>query len=136
MTIQELKQVITWAEEGKLQWKGPTKTDWRDVEYNNTIYGTLYSDEQFSCYRRKPSPTLRPWRPEEVPVGALIRFSKNSSIQGKYLILASDKTGIVHCNTPDMSTPTLCKLTYEFILKFEHSLDHGKTWLPCGVMSE
>ena len=128
--VRELLPIITAFAEGK-QIQLLCQGRWTD--FNSFDFSCASSD-----YRIKPSPspTLRPWRPEEVPVGALIRFSKNSSIQGKYLILASDKTGIVHCNTPDMSTPTLCKLTYEFILKFEHSLDHGKTWLPCGVMSE
>lgn len=126
MTKTQIIQLTEWREQGKLEYKS---------DFGGWHCRSEFSThEKFEDFRIKPSPTLRPWRPEEVPVGALIRFEKQSFISGKYLILASDNTGIVYCNTPDMSNPSLIKLKYNQMGGCEHSIDHGKTWLPCGVM--
>lgn len=124
---------------------------WKTIEFNSnpqnpngwvTYHGGTYERSILElvfeygpeCVRIKQEPKLRPWRADEVPVGALIRFAKNSSINGKYLILASDTSGIVYCNTSDISTPSLIKGKYSSLVDYEHSLDHGKTWQPCGVV--
>lgn len=78
-------------------------------------------------YRIKPTPTLRPWRPEEVPVGALVRNKQRDSEHNRYLIIAVNGDYVA-----------AGRGMYEHLnILFnnsEHSLDHGKTWLPCGVM--
>jgi hypothetical protein len=80
-------------------------------------------------YRIKPTPTLRPWRAEEVPVGALIRNKQRDSEQNRYLIIAVNGDYVAagrgmyeHLNV--------------LFNNSEHSLDHGKTWLPCGVVTD
>lgn len=74
-----------------------------------------------------PAKKLRPWRPEEVPVGAQVRYIGNSS-SARMLIVNSAERGLLG---PDSVVP------YQTLLSaFEHSLDHGKTWLPCGVEEE
>jgi hypothetical protein len=85
-----------------------------------------------SCYRIKPSPKLRPWRPEEVPVGALIKW-KTDPTNTRYLIVGSQDTiGHIIVSYPNDRSYRQVSL----INNAEHSLDHGKTWLPCGVMVE
>lgn len=85
-------------------------------------------------WRVKPTPTLRPWRPEEVPVGAWVR-SKSSHETGftgfaSIIGVSKDSFYTVENNFEDMCSELAKSLNYV------HSLDHGKTWLPCGVVTE
>ena len=77
-------------------------------------------------WRVKPTPTLRPWKPEEVPVGASVR---NKSTRSRYLITDWN------CAAPFVIKVSGIDYTFKVMLdNYEHSLDHGKTWLPCGVV--
>lgn len=143
MTTKELRQVLDWADEGKLQTRSiSTSSEWNDVNYNYNFNGQIGSGEPFSLYRRKPTePTLRPWKPEEVPVGALIRYNKDNKTRclitgitnknniNHWAMLVGNADlyhrGVVFLNDAINSTSN-----------YEHSLDHGKTWLPCGVMEQ
>jgi hypothetical protein len=77
-------------------------------------------------YRIKPEPKYRSWTAEEVPVGAMIRDR-----EGEHSVVWAILYVVVN------------KIAYgrdffesnEWVLKTkEHSLDHGKIWLPCGVL--
>ena len=69
-------------------------------------------------YRIKPTPVLRPWTADEVPLGAWMRFKRNP--QDRVLLgwvsVQADRDMWLH--------------------EREYSTDGGKTWLPCGVMEE
>ena len=69
-------------------------------------------------YRIKPTPILRPWTSDEVPLGAWMRFKLIPS--ERYLITQS----------------TLSLPLQQWFQDREHSIDGGKTWLPCGVVEE
>ena len=69
-------------------------------------------------YRIKPTPVLRPWTADEVPLGA---WGRNPQYpKTRWLI---DRTSIEE-NRIDW-----CK-------NYEHSTDGGVTWKPCGVVEE
>jgi hypothetical protein len=110
--------------EGKvIQFKYKTKPDsWKDA--STPMWDSLLD------YRIKPYSPLRPWKPEEVPVGALIR--------GKYQL--DTRTTILAVWFDVITIPLREKLSYlqldEALGNWVHSLDHGKTWLPCGLMEE
>lgn len=89
----------------------------------------LINDEGLMpIYRIKPpTPTLRPWKPEEVPVGALARPIQRAYEHTRFMI-----TGVSEHNI-SLACGNAYELT-EFSQQHEHSLDHGKTWLPCGVV--
>ena len=73
----------------------------------------------FDCtYRIKPTATLRPWTADEVPLGAWMRFKK---VIDDRSILAWTS------NQADRDM---------WLDEREHSIDGGKTWLPCGVVEE
>ena len=78
-------------------------------------------------YRIKPTPVLRPWTADEVPLGAWIKLKHDDD--WKSLILEVDRIGkiCVYGGT------IFCEAALE---NHEHSTDGGKTWLPCGVMEE
>lgn len=69
-------------------------------------------------YRIKPTPVLRPWTADEVPLGAWMRFKRNPqdrvllgwvSVQADRDLWLDDR---------------------------EYSTDGGVTWKPCGVVEE
>lgn len=101
--------------------------EWRDL---TALHDWIYTLGKSNTCRIKPEHKLRPWRPEEVPVGASIR-------QNIYLNLPS----LILCvNSRHVSVAWFSPVTREIsftdlvIDKWEHSLDHGKTWHPCGVL--
>jgi len=69
-------------------------------------------------------PRLRPWRPEEVPVGALAR---NKTGEARYLIVAAGPMGI------GVGVGGVWVDFESTLDSREHSTDGGKTWKPCGV---
>jgi len=71
-------------------------------------------------YRIKPTPVLRPWTKDEVPLGAWMRVKDSNCGHRRVLI----------CGTYDELTRST------WLSTSEHSLDGGKTWLPCGVEEE
>jgi hypothetical protein len=70
-------------------------------------------------YRIKPTPVLRPWTADEVPLGCQLR-SKSYHPDHRSLITTSGHT----------------TLREGWLNEYEHSIDNGKTWLQCGVMEE
>ena len=69
-------------------------------------------------YRIKPTPVLRPWTSDEVPLGAWIRFKK----------VIDDRSILAWTSTQRDRDIWLSER--------EHSTDGGKNWLPCGVVEE
>lgn len=79
--------------------------------------------------RIKPTPTIRPWKPEKVPLGAVIR--PKGEPQHLTLLFSVSPNGI---QLPDSDSLKMEERNFKYFLDWsEHSLDHGKTWLPCGV---
>ena len=84
-----------------------------------------------SCnYRVKPKPKLRPWRADEVPVGALYR--RNTWVAGERSIIHWAGTN------GEFSYQTRLHLLIDDVNEALHygsySTDGGKTWNPCGVL--
>jgi len=100
-----------------------------------TILHDKYSSDAFSfdsapeSYRIKPEPKLRPWKPEEVPVGALVRQKSIGPNVWRRVILLVTEESIALVHRTQIMLYLLNELT-----DFEHSLDGGKIWLPCGVL--
>jgi len=99
--------------------------DGKEVEVQRPIAGSVWlpaSEPRWdwfnSNYRIKPTKTLRPWTADEVPLGAWMRFKLLPSTR---LIISSG---------------TLSINFKQWLEDREHSLDGGKTWLPCGVEEE
>ena len=98
--------------------------DGKEVEYSPQGH-SIWKPNAAPCwswsgcdYRIKPTPILRPWTADEVPLGAWIRFKKTP--HDRHLLgWVSDQ------DFRDM-----------WLDEREHSTDGGKTWLPCGVVEE
>lgn len=70
-------------------------------------------------YRIKPTPVLRPWTADEVPLGAQVR-SKSYHPDHRSLITTSGNP--IHREG--------------WLNGYEHSTDGGVTWKPCGVVED
>ena len=80
-------------------------------------------------YRVTPKPKLRAWRWDEIPIGAAIRMKGIHKIRG--VILRTGQDYYISSITQDSNAGHHPNILAE---NFEHSLDFGKTWHPCGVM--
>ena len=90
---------------------------------------SVFNDAEFR-FRLAHEPLakkFRPWTPEEVPVGALFRFNNTGSHQW---IVTGCNLVVIHVSNPARNSIPMEDALTEGC---EHSLDNGKTWLPCGV---
>jgi hypothetical protein len=69
-------------------------------------------------YRIKPTPVLRPWTADEVPLGAWIRYKR--ALHDRSILAWTS-------NQADRDM---------WFDEREHSTDGGVTWKPCGVVEE
>lgn len=97
--------------------------DWSDILPEDSPFN--YGPDR---YRIKPEPKLRPWREGEIPLGALWRF------KGYHTIVYTPVS--VHNHAINFSSGTYSYTCYDLFRNCEHSLDNGRTWLPCGVMED
>lgn len=77
-------------------------------------------------YRIKPTSKMRPWKAEEVPLDAW--FCTKRDPKECFKLTRFNTTSGYITNTDDDGW----SLT-EALDNLMHSLDGGKTWLPCGV---
>lgn len=124
--LKDALPAIQAAAEGKeIEYLYGGGNDWRLAP---NPMGSIFAHPEYK-WRVKPEPkrTLRPWKESEVPVGATIRFKANYS-SVRMLIVCSREHGLTGGGShwPFPALADIC----------EHSLDGGRTWLPCGVWEE
>lgn len=114
-----------WEPGQRWQWRKNGSSEWCDIG-TDPVWDWLRDE-----YRRKPEPQLRAWKTEEVPIGALIRM-KNSQHGRTVILFAFD--GEIWDGTPTGYGREKYN-TQRALELYEHSLDFGKTWHPCGVLA-
>jgi hypothetical protein len=134
--IQRAAVQLHWGKGGKAQWKN-RYGDWEDIEQCH-----VWSYE-FDV-RIKPEPKLRPWRPEEVPLGAILKRVKilynetdidSLEVGFETVIVSKSPRCGLQCvsgkgvQTILADTEHWCNLP----MTHEYSTDGGKTFKPCGV---
>lgn len=107
--------------EGELEWLNPFSDEW------TTSSNPPHHDENPSRFRIKTPQKLRPWKPDELPLGAWIRTKGSSDVS----IAIAVRNGLLTWS--DGKECYSVNPTHLFN-NFEHSTDQGKTWLPCGVL--
>lgn len=124
MTHEEMIAVIAAHRDGKKLEYLSAFNGWTDV-----VGSPLFAFNQ-NDYRIKPETKIRPWRPDEVPMPAVLR-TKNGSI--RWQILAVSSLGVISADSKSDNGRTGLA-SFEALLRHnEHSTDGGKTWKPCGV---
>ena len=123
-TVEQMIEVMTAFKQGKQvqwRWTNDSSDNWRDLSKSDW-------DWCRADYRIKPEPKLRPWKSEEVPVGAVVKFRMDNR---RFVILACFKNNV--CMASD-SFHEIESYPLDIFNGETYSLDHGKTWLPCGVL--
>lgn len=136
LTVQEA--ALAWAQGKRVEACSPVNSIWLEVtpvasavqrprgKYNADVF-TSDLAFRFRVATEPPAKKYRPWTPEEVPVGAQVRNAKNQH-SVRMLITSSMEPYLLGYDSR-WNLEDLCK-------HMEHSLDNGKTWLPCGVEVE
>ena len=124
MTRERAQQLIANFEYLKAYAEGKTITDATGSEVPSPDFNVTLS---LPFYRIKPTPTLRPWTPAEVPVGAITRLKGDPHKGCKGLIVS-----VYFCSS-EVQTANRTNTLKEMLLDYEHSTDNGLTWHPCGV---
>lgn len=140
LTVQEA--ALAWAQGKRVE--AADKLDlesWKRVDAvgvdnpdSRTCYAGVFNRSHLYRFRLAPEPPAkryRPWTPDEVPVGALIRFKDWSD--GCRLMICGAWNGGVMWSTAE---GVAIKPPETLLSDWEHSTDNGKTWLPCGVEVE
>ena len=128
MTPQEIIDVVTAFRDGK-------EIECKEKRYNGNWSANNAPQWDFSMfnYRIKSQPKFRPWKPCEVPVGALNRNKSNPNHVS--MIVGYTPDYIVDSSNPQLGGKPF--ETYQYANENnEHSTDGGKTWKPCGVLVE
>ena len=128
MTNEEIKRagevMIAAAMKKPIQLKAKGDDKWEDGSPGEHLGWNWTSFD----YRVKPTKKLRPWKWDEVPLGAQTRVPQFPS--ERTMIVGVTSTGVMLAQD---------NASYPFgdIMKFrEYSIDGGKTWLRCGVEVE
>ena len=124
MTNEELKHaggvMVAAASGAAIQVSGDSGMNWVDCRSEPSWDWASYT------YRIKPPKTLRPWKPEEVPVDAWYRTGLDAGLWFK-VCQFNAINGTITNYDDDGWTPG------EALAGLSHSTDGGKAWLRCGV---
>lgn len=115
------------AAEGKTIQSLWCSRNWKDIDPDSN----LHFSRDPSCYRVKPSLTLRPWKSNEVQVGAVMQNKGEPHTRALILGMDGDNLLWAGYNGNILKNPLsrCCE-------NCEYSTDFGKTWHPCGVVEE
>ena len=118
-TILAAMEMMKW---GESEWANGVEVQYAPKQGKGSRFWTstdnpLWNWEHYE-YRIKPAAKLRPWTADEVPLGMQARNREYPKT--RWLI---DRT------SSEENRKDWCE-------KYEHSIDGGKTWLPCGVIEE
>lgn len=105
-------------------WKGLGA--WTRYNGNNPDF----SDPEME-WRPEPERKLRQFKLEEVPHEALFRMM-GGSVASKLIAIDFELNIVYFTSIPCNGTFTVSLQTLQ--QQWQHSLDHGLTWNPCGVM--
>jgi hypothetical protein len=129
--IQSGELMIAHAKDPKLKVQFRLRNG-PDIWNNSTSGRELAWNFESFIYRIAPTPKLRPWKPEEVPLPSVIRSKETNA---RWLALTASVSGISTANC-NKAGETVVSSFVNLLEHNEHSTDSGKTWLPCGVLED
>ncbi len=130
LTLQEA--ALAWAHGKRVEaqpldedtgWGLVVSVGREDGRYNPNVFAAPIM-HRFRVAPEPPAKRYRPWTPKEVPVGAVTKPNHGGDV---LMIIGRFSNGALLAGD---------RAVYPFgdLLKLrQHSLDNGKTWLPCGV---
>ena len=138
LTLQEA--ALAWAQGKRVECLTVNQTEYLPISrvgtsdgiISPTCFGDLDEDRIHYKFRLAPEPPakkFRPWKPEEVPVGALVRFGNGKT--GNHCWMITGWNAVSFHTSNSVYGPVLFEEAER--KGCQHSLDNGKTWLPCVV---
>jgi hypothetical protein len=134
LTVQEA--ALAWAQ-GKIvevmvpasiAWAPVIKVGGGDGEWLPGVFAAQNPNYRFRLAPVPPAKKWRPWTAEEVPVDAWFKGENGIGFKLTHADLWSGS------KFPTVANGSGAHHSLNCILKiWTHSIDHGKTWLPCGV---
>lgn len=116
-----------WEDGKTIQFRPNKDSKWHDWSVDVRPSFCCPSD-QWRIKPEPPQPKFRAWEPDEVPVGCIVSLKHDTA--------RISKSVLFHCNGVMVWTgfDVLNPNTLNDALKWwDHSIDGGKTWRPCGV---
>lgn len=135
LTVQEA--ALAWAQGKRVQCLTVNQTEYLPVSrvgtsdgiISPTCFGERDEDRVRYKFRLAPEPPAKKWRPwteDEVPVG--VKFRENGCTGWFTATCAGN--GEIETLIEGVDEQVSLKELFD---NHVHSLDNGKTWLPCGV---
>ena len=123
------KPLIEAVEQGKtLQYMSMATNAWEDIKSDADCYAFTNPIDR---YRIKPEPSLRAWKPEEVPVGCQLRGPCwTKAVRSSVVSVNGDGVGV------PLDDGNSRRMSFDELLSMEHSTDGGNTWKPCGIVED
>lgn len=133
---KDIVELAQWLKDGVLQVCIELHKDkWFDIQERDEV-NISYPHDKLHHYRRRPEKKLRKWKVAEVPLGAWVRpKQKNSPTEHWISIITGRNPHLGADREVSLGGDGLCSCELLFAFD-EHSIDQGKTWLPCGVEDE
>lgn len=139
--LTQEEAALLWAQKKRVQamnadspglWGDIVPISSSDGVYWPTVFSKTKESYRYRLASEPPAKRYRAWRMEEVPIGAQIRFPDWDD--GERLLICGTWRGKVMWATP----VGFVSKSPEVLLNqgWEHSIDNGKTRLPCGVEVE
>ena len=124
---------LAWQEGKEIEYFFTGK--WNDVYKGLFVEFLKYKSIYFGVpLRIKKEKTFRAWKPEEIPVGAMIRNQENKTDKYHLEGLILSRFGAWVWTSLSNSLSKDEKSTeYMFKNNYQYSQDGGKTWQICGV---
>lgn len=118
-----------------------THDDGREYVHSNEVSGAFFPGNNSSPLDLflAVEPKLRPWKPEEVPMLAVVKAVGEDSDAGigyhRLVILYVCPSRVTLSTADNYSGKFGMGKTFQELLDgYKHSTDGGKTWLPCGIL--
>ena len=131
LTVQEA--ALAWAQGKIVEVIGPGFMEWAPVikvgggggEWLPGVFTARNMKYRFRIATEPPAKKWRPWTAEDVPFGALLRTKGGHFIH--MIVAFNTAPKAVYAGQSWAGDVVYC------LEHAEHSIDNGKTWLPCGV---
>jgi hypothetical protein len=124
---------LAWANGRIVEVMGPASLEWAPVikvgggdgEWGAGVFAVSDGRYRFRLAPVPPAKKWRPWTAEDVPFGALLRTKGGHFIH--MIVAFNTAPKEVYAGQSWAGGAAYC------LEHAEHSIDGGKTWLPCGV---
>lgn len=129
--ITREEAVALWAERKPVEAMGLACDGWGLIappgSRRGRFDGSIFNNPDIGImFRLPPEPPAKRWRPWTVCEVPLLAIARRKGFDERYVILGATQAKTVLVASSSIPSDTM-------LHEWEHTLDGGKNWLPCGV---